>query len=300
MCTDALADFPLASISLLQDAIPLLQPVLVSIWPQLSLLASFAIFVTWNQGVVLGDKSNHVATIHIPQMLYLFPLIMFFSWPTILPFITHPNLLKEHLPRRATVVVLMLVASAVVYCNTIVHPFTLADNRHYTFYIFRYLLAHPAIKYLVIPIYLACGWLTLLAMGGTQHVPLINRAPGAGSKDTVRVSFVLVWLLSTALSLVSAPLVEPRYFIIPWLIWRMHVPDPISTPEEDDKKHDNKPVDNEFDMNAFLWLARKVSGYNLWVELLWYAAINTFTGYMFLYRGFTWPQEPGNVQRFMW
>jgi hypothetical protein len=24
------------------------------------------------------------------------------------------------------------------------------------------------------------------------------------------------------------------------------------------------------------------------------------TGYVFLYKGFEWPQEPGKVQRFMW
>lgn len=38
----------------------------------------------------------------------------------------------------------------------------------------------------------------------------------------------------------------------------------------------------------------------LWVETLWFVVVNIGTAYVFLYRGFEWPQEPGNVQRFMW
>lgn len=38
----------------------------------------------------------------------------------------------------------------------------------------------------------------------------------------------------------------------------------------------------------------------LWVETLWFGLINIGTAYVFLYKGFEWVQEPGNVQRFMW
>lgn len=38
----------------------------------------------------------------------------------------------------------------------------------------------------------------------------------------------------------------------------------------------------------------------LWLETAWFAAINVVTAYVFLYKGFEWKQEPGNVQRFMW
>lgn len=33
-------------------------------------LGAFAAFVVWNQGIVLGDKDNHIATIHVPQVFY--------------------------------------------------------------------------------------------------------------------------------------------------------------------------------------------------------------------------------------
>jgi alpha-1,2-glucosyltransferase len=47
-------------------------------------------------------------------------------------------------------------------------------------------------------------------------------------------------------------------------------------------------------------LAEKGGGLLLWGETFWFLLINTVTGYVFLYRGFEWPQEPGKVQRFMW
>jgi hypothetical protein len=49
--------------------------------PFLALLAAFGTFVWINGGVVLGDKSNHVPAIHTPQLLYLWPYLVFFSWP---------------------------------------------------------------------------------------------------------------------------------------------------------------------------------------------------------------------------
>ena len=40
--------------------------------------------------------------------------------------------------------------------------------------------------------------------------------------------------------------------------------------------------------------------HRLWLETIWFLAVNLTTGYIFLYWGFAWPQEPGKVQRFMW
>lgn len=38
----------------------------------------------------------------------------------------------------------------------------------------------------------------------------------------------------------------------------------------------------------------------LWVETGWFVVVNLGTAFVFLYKGFEWKQEPGNVQRFMW
>lgn len=94
--------------------------------------------------------------------------------------------------------VLGLCGLAVRY-GTVVHPYLLADNRHYTFYIWKDVLR---------------------ALG--------PRAPLTAAPYAVAVAFVLrslaasqgpvvaaAWLLCTATAVVPAPLVEFRYFTIP-------------------------------------------------------------------------------------
>lgn len=92
-----------------------------------------------------------------------------------------------------------------------------------------------------------------------------------------KTSFALIWLLTTALSLITAPLVEPRYFILPWVIWRLHV----------------RPS-----RGAIAGLS--VERTRLWGETLWFLAVNVGTCAVFLGKEFEWASEPGRVQRFMW
>jgi alpha-1,2-glucosyltransferase len=176
-----------------------------------------------------------------------------------------------------------------VHFNTIVHPYTLADNRHYVFYVFKVLRLYPALKYLAIPIYCACAWLTVQALASPYRAVLpekeqtqkkenkVSLPKAKANRHASQISFVIIWLATTALSLVSAPLVEPRYFIIPWIIWRLHVPcsqAALST----NRGYDVRMV----------------------FETIWLLAINVAVSYTFLYRTFTWSSEPGKLQRFIW
>ncbi|KAJ9606973.1 glucosyltransferase [Cladophialophora chaetospira] len=301
-------DFPITSISLAQAAVPLLPPLVLDLWPQLSLLVSFAAFVVWNGGVVLGDKDNHIATIHLPQMLYIWPAIIFFSWPVVLPLFSDLSILRKRLPRLTTMITFTAIMAAVVNLNTIIHPFTLADNRHYTFYVFAILRKHWLVKYAAVPVHVVCAALVIGSLGGTTD---ITSATQKGIRilhgdDTVCVSFVIVWLIATSLSLVAAPLVEPRYFLIPWLMWRLAVPE-YRAPSAEKRKRlelekkatasDRSPTNPASIVQSSL---RTAAAYADWLELAWYMAVNAVTCYVFLYRGFEWPQEAGNVQRFMW
>lgn len=46
------------------------------------------------------------------------------------------------------------------------HPFLLADNRHYTFYIWRRVfMFHPIAPFLLIPGYIACAWAWYIRIG---------------------------------------------------------------------------------------------------------------------------------------
>jgi alpha-1,2-glucosyltransferase len=290
--------------------------------PFLTLLAGFAAFILWNGSVVLGDKSNHTATLHLPQMLYIWPFITFFSWPLVYQYLLLlPFSLLAQIPAYAGLETLQVfkrkgllphlwitlgflgLACTVVYFNTVVHPFTLADNRHYVFYAFRKLLHPWWIRYAVTPIYFLCAWALLASLGGgpgpapasTRRAPsgLVEHLALADGQSSATTSFVLIWLTTSALQLITAPLVEPRYFILPWIFWRMHVPLclPPKTSGQTEKKKKERP----------LWVGLwEDYDHRLWFETAWMLAVNAGTGYIFLNWGFEWPQEPGRVQRFMW
>ncbi|KAI0016378.1 glycosyltransferase family 59 protein [Xylariomycetidae sp. FL0641] len=303
------------------------------LWPHGMVLVAFVAFVAWNGGVVLGDKSNHVATIHLAQMLYIWPLFTFFSAPLLIPvalrlvyrawtFTTSSrtprlgkplktpyskqspalnlvNALGSSYFLQAAVVLLLTLASALLIAryNTIIHPFTLADNRHYMFYVFRYsILRAPWVRYALAPVYIGCAYLCWGALQGpSSSAP---RSPTQKDKNKVETSTqgtqspptstVLLLLLTTALSLITAPLVEPRYFILPWVFWRLLVPPPSSS-------------------------AVRGGGRSHWsdvallvAETAWHVLINVATMYIFITRPFYWwapdgtVADGGNVQRFMW
>ena len=50
--------------------------------------------------------------------------------------------------------------------HSIEHPFLLSDNRHYSFYLWRRIYKlHPAVKYLLAPIYVLLAFHAGLALG---------------------------------------------------------------------------------------------------------------------------------------
>lgn len=247
-------------------------------------------------------------------MLYLWPYMLFFSFPVAMPtalsFVLENGkswtLKTSELPRLWTILLFSALAVVVVHYNTIVHLFTLADNRHYVFYVFRILMKHRYIKYLVTPIYISCGWVIIRTLGGPKATSQQAKPPKDGkprrqepkkplrpSADSRHASLVLAWLGTTALCLVTAPLVEPRYFIIPWVVWRLHVP--VYTPKQTDRGGKGPKLVRSSWGRTLLQ-----PGVWLWVETLWFCVINCVTGYIFINWTFEWPQEPGQTQRFMW
>lgn len=290
----------------------------------------------------------------------------------------------------------VIMAAAIVHLNTIIHPFTLADNRHYMFYVFRYtILKQPVVKYLLVPAYVVCHrlcWQLLcgcspLGLAETtcrncllrsfncsgaipERVESYHSSPSSPSGDggaaakssaaaaaaaddaekTVRtppakeaddaavapdtlqgpsstsqrsaqpLSTAVLWLLATALSLVTAPLVEPRYFIVPWVMWRVLVPawklhdcredTPLGPFYHGSDGSGGTPADDETvgvrrPLAALNWLGQRVD-LRLLVETAWFAAINVATMYMFIRHPYVWRDADGNVldegrlQRFMW
>ena len=323
--------------------------VLQALSSYLLILLAFVTFVIWNGGVVLGtpyfmsqpsvanltitgDKNNHIATVHVAQMLYIWPYIAFFSLPLLYSYFLNLVIPRRYLPTFARLpnryysrpnflfaASAMIIMVAIVRYNTIIHPFTLADNRHYTFYVFRLLLKHPSIRYLVIPVYFICSWAEFAALAGSSRA---LQPDGHEQKDDIkyqppqkvktsktsdsrrpRTSWLLVWLATTTLSLSTASLVEPRYSILPWMMWRMQL---LTTHQSSAQQFFQSPADTSLNSRRNEYTSqhsdarKEIRNQNLWLETAWFITINAVTGYIFLYRGFTWPQEPGKVQRFMW
>lgn len=239
-------------------------------------------------------------------MLYIWPYITLFSAPILVgplfSCVAHllPAQLRAKLeitqkspytvyPQLSQAALFIVAGLLAVHFNTIIHPYTLADNRHYVFYVFRLLLRHSALKYLAVPVYYVCFWLSIQSLAHPTADPempertCIAKPRGEALRSTklpVQISFAVIWLITTALSVVTAPLVEPRYFIIPWIIWRLHVP---------------------YSPTTFSIAGRTYStDLRVIVETVWLVAINQVLEFMFLHKTFTWPSEPGNVQRFLW
>ncbi|KAI3397358.1 hypothetical protein diail_10808 [Diaporthe ilicicola] len=326
--------------------------VLKQVWAHVAVMAIFVAFVFWNGSVVLGDKTNHVATVHLPQMLYIWPLFAFFSAPLLLPYLLWPfsvnfgpglsvNMRKGSEARKtqdwyhtclsvASYASLTVAGLAIVHFNTIIHPFTLADNRHYMFYVFRYsILRGKSVRYALVPAYVLCWSICWKALGGSQPThdttdagkkdareegseDKISRPKSVQVKDPHRdtnlsvdpptTSTALLWLLATAISLITAPLVEPRYFIMPWVFWRLLLPAwPARTPFVSSRKSEGSPGR----LDWILALGQRFD-FRLFVETAWFLVVHLATAYMFITRPFFWRAEDGSlldggrVQRFMW
>ncbi|UNI13274.1 glucosyltransferase [Purpureocillium takamizusanense] len=383
------------------------------VWPYVMVLVVFAVFVAWNGGVVLGDKSNHVATLHLAQMLYIWPFFAFFSLPLLLPSVVsllcalHIGVKSQRPQPQSTVHVpsgprdrpfnisassisktsprddgtrpspiaakqskvslalgiaegfkllswplylfgTVVLAGLIVRFNTIIHPFTLADNRHYMFYVFRYTIRRAGwIRYALVFAYTVSRWMvwgTLAGYSGLSpapatvpddspylshpfwiaysekrqtkaRYPATSLADGRTAEDsqsqrqladdplrysanTASTSTGLLFLLATSLSLVTAPLVEPRYFIIPWVVWRLFVPAW--------RLPDHLLVSGVYTLTGRA--ARIFTRYDvrLVLETVWFAAVNLATCYIFIAKPYVWRAEDGTalddgrLQRFMW
>ncbi|KAI7897317.1 alpha-2-glucosyltransferase Alg10 [Mucor mucedo] len=239
--------------SLLLNTLQHFMIVLPNIATFLVAIISFAGFLVWNGGIVLGDRSNHMAGLHFPQLFYYTSFLSFFASPWTLSMHAMANLLQLNIKRTLIGIVSAMVTLALIHRYTYEHPFLLSDNRHYTFYIWKRIYKrHWTVRYLLTPVYYVSGILNLSTFA--QHTSFLV---------SLGYSFALV------LTLVPSPLLEFRYFIIPFLFFMVHIPPPTQ-------------------------ISRTLLGLAL------YLVIHVVTIYLFLYKPFAWPNEPNATQRFMW
>ncbi|GAA5980146.1 hypothetical protein JCM11641_006928 [Rhodosporidiobolus odoratus] len=188
----------------------------------LPVFGAAAAFVRWNGGIVLGDKQNHEPVLHVPQLYYFASFAAVLCTPVLLGGVGFEGCLRAtaglvRTPRRTLGSLVSLIATCwTIRHYTIAHPFLLADNRHYAFYLWRRVInVTPLERYALAPVYLVAG--RLLSAGIAQA-------------RLATVSTAILFLLSTIAVLVPTPLLEPRYFLIPLVILRLYLSPPSSTP----------------------------------------------------------------------
>ena len=174
---------------------------MVDVFPHFLVVVSFLFFLHYNGGIVMGDKAAHEVNVHLPQIGYFFFFYVLFSLPQVPRFIT--PFLQWCRKNTVTLVALLMISVLAVHSNTLEHPYMLADNRHYTFYLWNKLYGRYIIfRYLMIPIY------TFGAFMAYSHVK--------AQTFVFRAMFVVCLVAAV----VPQKLIEFRYFIIPFLFLR--------------------------------------------------------------------------------
>ncbi|GAA5890757.1 hypothetical protein JCM6882_000646 [Rhodosporidiobolus microsporus] len=255
----------------------------------LPVFAAAGAFVKWNGGIVLGDKQNHVATLHVPQLYYFVGFAAAFFAPQILSVGSVKRAVRGlagSISRVTASMVTLVGMCWTIKRFTIAHPFLLADNRHYAFYLWRRVInVHPFARYALAPGYLLAGRL------------LFDSLAQAG---TMSFSTFLLFAGATTAVLVPTPLIEPRYFIIPLIILRLYlIPSSSSSPSG----------------TSASARSQRRRALRLFLEAALYLAVQAVCVYLFLEKPFFWDvkigedgkglegrdeREVGRRQRFMW
>ncbi|GLT89584.1 hypothetical protein SLE2022_075620 [Rubroshorea leprosula] len=228
---------------------------LVSFSPFFFVFLTFVGFILWNGSIVLGAKEAHTVSPHFAQVMYFSLVSALFMLPLLFTTSQPMDLLRSFWKKKLLSFFLGFLAFTAAFISvhffSIAHPYLLADNRHYTFYLWRKIIkAHWSMKYLLVPLYVY-SWFSIIHRLGKYQ----------------RKIWILIYILATAAVLVPAPLIEFRYYTIPFF---------------------------------FLMLHSHVDSYlSLLLLGILYTVLNVFTMCMFLYRPFHWDHEPG-VQRFIW
>ncbi|KAL0375209.1 UNVERIFIED_CONTAM: Dol-P-Glc:Glc(2)Man(9)GlcNAc(2)-PP-Dol alpha-1,2-glucosyltransferase [Sesamum radiatum] len=182
---------------------------LVSFSPFFMVFVAFVAFVCWNGSIVLGAKDAHAVSPHFAQLLYFAAVSAVFMLPVHFSLGQVAVLFQQFRKNKLLNFFQWLMALTVSFLSvqffSIAHPYLLADNRHYPFYLWRKVINfHWSTKYLMVPLYVY-SWFSIVS-----NLAKIRKALGA------------VYFVACAASLVPAPLIEFRYYTIPFFFLILH------------------------------------------------------------------------------
>jgi alpha-1,2-glucosyltransferase len=190
-----------------------------SLFPCIVVAAAFAAFIVWNDfSIVLGDKTQHMPVLHGAQLAYLFSAVAVFT-----PVSTAGRLWACRGDPRAWATGAALVALyvALLQRTAVFHPYLVADNRHFTNVLYRHVL-RDSIRRTVLAVPAAAGTLV------TFHRTLLPEKPSTTGDQVHRrtgprhVAIELLLALCCAAATVPQALLEPRYFVAPFVVIVAH------------------------------------------------------------------------------
>lgn len=204
----------------------LFKSVILLVLPHFIVCLSFVVFVVlFNSGrITLGHQEHHAISRHYAQLIYLFAFLLGSSGINLfLPRSGAANMsntthgpstyLPTRLPNQSLIVCFLLLTIFCIFCMSkgfIVHPFILSDNRHFVFYIYRRFLSRVSVRLILLPLCVSLGLSIALQNVTNLCVP--------------QMLDFLIYLFCCVLTLVPTPLIEPRYFHIPTVLYILHLP----------------------------------------------------------------------------
>jgi len=172
----------------------------------------FAVFLKANDwSPVLGHKEYHGFKAHFAQLNYFLTTTLFVSghrewWRVIQRF---KDALTEMIAGNSTArrsllrfLFLSVLFSICARFGTITHDFILSDNRHFTFYLWRRVLKHTAVREILVPAISSAAAVFSTPLDGFR----LSKNHSANS--------ILFWV-GVVLVIVPSALFEFRYFSIP-------------------------------------------------------------------------------------
>lgn len=165
----------------------------------------FAIFVYVNDGIVLGDRTHHQVTLNMPQFLYFTLFTGFCCLPHLISQI--PQLISFAKSHRALTSSIFVAYLLIVRFNTVAHYYNLSDDHHFTHYFIAAVYHNPMFALSLVPLYTIC---TLFIIYNSYR-----------SLDKWTAS---IFLFVIAMNLIFQLLLEMRYFVVPFVLFRLIVP----------------------------------------------------------------------------
>ena len=232
------------------ELLKLLVNILKEAWSYILVGIGFAVFVFVNEGIVVGARGQHIACLNFPQIFYFLCMTNIFAFSHLISPWKVFDFLSFSVRRYLFVGIFIGISVILIHNFTYQHEYLLADNRHYVFYVWSKIYRrHEHMKFFLIPVYLYCSWSV------TSELRYCD------------IFWKIVFFLCLLMATVPQKLLEFRYFILPYLIFRMN--------------------------------CKYGTVLGLLHEILLYAGVNIATVYLFTEKPFRWANTD-DLQRFMW